>query len=157
MLQSITTFLSGIGIAFWKSWAATLVFLGLSPLLALAGLMGALMWMGDSNADPFLPAGAVSQEIFGNVRTVLAFPDLITTKTQKFVDECAKSAIIAKKRAIGAGVITGLNLSIMQGVIYGVGMYAGIRFVEKGWISCAKSAIIAVWCDDDGHGPGPDR
>jgi len=137
MLQSITTFLSGIGIAFWKSWAATLVFLGLSPLLALAGLMGALMWMGDSNADPFLPAGAVSQEIFGNVRTVLAFPDLITTKTQKFVDECAKSAIIAKKRAIGAGVITGLNLSIMQGVIYGVGMYAGIRFVEKGWISFA--------------------
>merc|ERR1740123_1134408 len=91
--------------------------------------------MGDANADPFLPAGAVSQEIFGNVKTVLAFPHLITTKTVKFADELAKGAVIARKRAIGTGFITGLNLSIMQGVIYGVGMYAGVRFVEKGWVN----------------------
>jgi len=97
-----------------------------------------MMWMGDANADPFLPAGAVSQEIFGNIKTVLAFPNLINTKTVKFADELAKGAVVARKRAIGTGFVTGLNMGIMQGVIYGVGMYAGIRFVEKGWIEFSE-------------------
>merc|ERR1719295_341579 len=91
--------------------------------------------MGSASGDPFLESGAVSQEILGNVKTVLAFPHLITTKTQRFVDAINVGLPIAQKRAVGNGLITGLNLGIMQGVIYGVGMYAGIRFAEKGWVT----------------------
>jgi len=143
---SVTQALAGISIALYRSWRGTLIFLALSPLLVIGGVAQSMMWSGQANADPFLSAGAVSQEIFGNIKTVLAFPHLITTKTVLFADELAKGAVVARKRAIGTGLITGLNMGIMQGVIYGLGMYAGIRFIEKGWLELGElfSALFGV-------------
>jgi len=137
LISSITSALAGISIAFYNSWLATLVFIALFPLMAIGGVAQALMWMGSENSDPFLPSGALSQEIFGNVRTVLAFPHLIQTKTDAFVEELNKALPIAQKRVFGTGLTTALSLSIMQGVVYGVGMYAGIRLVGDGWMTFA--------------------
>jgi len=82
-----------------------------------------------------LESGAVSQEILTNIRTVLAFPYLIVTKTQAFVDKVMDGLPVAIKRASVNGIMLGINLMIMQGIMYGIGMYAGLRFVEKGWVT----------------------
>jgi len=133
LLQSIAQVLIGFGIAFYQSWQVSLVFLALCPLLIIAGAVQSVIWMGtgSSNADPFLDSGTVSQEILMNIRTVLAFPDLITTKTKKFTDELAKGLPVALKRAAVSGAAMGVNLFIGQGVIYGIGMYVGLRFIEN--------------------------
>ena len=43
--------------------------------------------------------------------------------------------IQATKRSAISGFSMGINLFIAQGIVYGVVMYAGLRFAEKGWIS----------------------
>ena len=137
LLQSITQILIGFGIAFYRSWRVSLVFLGLTPLLIIAGVLQTLIWMGtgSQNADPFLDSGIVSQEILINIRTVLAFPYLIITKTDKFFEKLNDGLPIATKRAAVSGLSLGINLLIAQGIVYGVGMYAGLRFAEKGWVT----------------------
>ena len=137
LLQSITQILIGFGIAFYRSWRVSLVFLGLTPLLIIAGVLQTLIWMGtgSQNADPFLDSGIVSQEILINIRTVLAFPYLIITKTDKFFEKLNDGLPIATKRAAVSGLSLGINLLIAQGIVYGVGLYAGLRFAEKGWVT----------------------
>eukprot|EP00486_Rosalina_sp_Unknown_P004417 CAMPEP_0201568932 /NCGR_PEP_ID=MMETSP0190_2-20130828/10301_1 /ASSEMBLY_ACC=CAM_ASM_000263 /TAXON_ID=37353 /ORGANISM="Rosalina sp." /LENGTH=1342 /DNA_ID=CAMNT_0047990649 /DNA_START=38 /DNA_END=4067 /DNA_ORIENTATION=- len=137
LLQSISQILIGFGIAFYRSWRVSLVFLGLTPLLIIAGVLQTLIWMGtgSQNADPFLDSGIVSQEILMNIRTVLAFPYLIITKTDKFFEKLNDGLPIATKRAAVSGLSLGINLLIAQGVVYGVGMYAGLRFADNGWVT----------------------
>ena len=119
-------------LAFIESWQMTLIVLGLAPLLMIAGVATSRLFLGtgtSKNADPFLDSGTVSQEILMNIRTVLAFPYLITAKTKKFQDELAKGLPIAIQRATASGVTMGVQQFISQGVIYGVGMYFGLRFL----------------------------
>eukprot|EP01083_Nonionella_stella_P144172 449617_1 len=54
VIQSISQILSGFGIAFYRSWRVSLVFLALTPLLMISGALGAWAWMsvGSANADP---------------------------------------------------------------------------------------------------------
>eukprot|EP01084_Bolivina_argentea_P226030 381874_1 len=136
LLQSVVQLIIGFAIAFYRSWRVTLVFLGLTPLLVIAGALQTLIWMGTSggNSDPFLDSGIVSQEILTNIRTVLAFPYLIVTKTETFVSKLNDGLPIATKRSAVSGFSMGINLLIGQGIIYGLGMYAGLRFADKGWV-----------------------
>ena len=138
LLQSIVQVLAGMGIAFYRSWRVSLVFIGLSPLFVIAGVIQSMIWMGTddtSSSDPFLESGAVSQEILLNIRTVLAFPHLITTKTQLFHEKVGLGLPVALRRAAVSGFAIGINLCIAQGIVYGIGMYAGLRFVDEGWVT----------------------
>jgi len=138
LVQSIVQVLVGFVIAFYRSWMVTLVFLGLTPLMVIAGVLQSMMWLGTSDAsssDPFLESGSVSQEILTNIRTVLAFPDLIKTKNAAFVAKVNDGLPVATKRAAVNGFSIGLNLMIAQGIVYGVGMYAGLRFADNGWVT----------------------
>jgi len=138
LLQSIVTVLAGFGISFYRSWQVSLVFIGLTPLFGISGFLNMLMWGGtedSSSSDPFLESGIISQEILMNVRTVFAFPHLITSKTNMFVKKVNLGLPIALKRAAISGFSMGCNLFIAQGLTYGLGMYSGLRFVEKGWVT----------------------
>ena len=139
--------MAGFGFAFFQSWEMTLVFTAFLPLLAIAGAAQAMVYMGtgSSSSDPFLESGAVSQEILMNIRTVFAFPDLIPTKKRKFGDELEKGLPVAIKRAAVSGFAMGVNLFITQGVIYGVGMYIGLRFVDSPKIDISFDEVLGAF------------
>merc|ERR1719229_396339 len=147
LLQSISQVVIAFVISFYQSWQVSLVFIGMAPLLVVAGAVQSMIWLGtgSNDADPFLESGTVSQEILMNIRTVLAFPDLIPLKTQKFVDELAKGLPIATKRAAVSGFAMGVNLFIAQGVIYGVGMYIGLRFVGSSKIDVTFDEVMGAF------------
>jgi ATP-binding cassette subfamily B (MDR/TAP) protein 1 len=161
MLQSFSQVVIGFGIAFWQSWEVSLVFLALAPLLVVAGAVQSMIWLGtgSGSSDPFLDSGAISQEILMNIRTVLAFPDLIPTKKGKFEEELEKGLPVAIKRAAVSGFAMGVNLFIAQGVIYGVGMYIGLRFVDDPNIDVTFGEVMgAFFCRHDGwNGPRTGR
>merc|ERR1712176_643443 len=99
MLSGVVSFLTGFGIAFYRSWEVSLVFVGMTPLLMMGGIVQAMIFEGDGDSsDPFFESGTVSQEIFINIRTVLAFPNLITTKTKAFTEKVNLGFPIALKR-----------------------------------------------------------
>jgi ATP-binding cassette subfamily B (MDR/TAP) protein 1 len=80
-----------------------------------------------------------------NIRTVLAFPDLIPTKKGKFEEELEKGLPVAIKRAAVSGFAMGVNLFIAQGVIYGVGMYIGLRFVDDPNIDVTFGEVMGAF------------
>jgi len=80
-----------------------------------------------------------------NIRTVFAFPDLIPTKKRKFGDELEKGLPVAIKRAAVSGFAMGINLFITQGVIYGLGMYIGLRFVDSPKIDISFDEVLGAF------------
>merc|ERR1719242_2515351 len=69
-----------------------------------------------------------------NIRTVLAFPDLIPVKTRKFEDELAKGLPVATKRAAAEGKAHGIMQFCSNGILFGVGMFIGFNMIDAGWI-----------------------
>merc|ERR1712241_266555 len=112
--------------------------------------------MGGKDADPFVQSGSVSQEILTNIRTVLAFPDLIPAKTTKFEEELAKGLPIATKRAAGEGTAHGIMQFCMNGIVYGGAMFIGYYMINAGWITHSQmiNALLGVLCGGVGLGQG---
>ena len=132
MIVTVNQGIIAVGLALYQSWRFTLILFALMPILVIAGVAGAMMYGATGgDADPFLTSGAVSQEIFMNIRTVLAFPDLITVKTKKFQNEIGNGLPVAQKRATISGLTLGLNMGIMYGVVYGLGMFFALSFLVK--------------------------
>jgi len=157
VMQCAGKFLVGFSIAFWKSWEMTLVMLGLLPFVAIGGAaMGKIYDDSGENADPFVASGAVSQEILTNIRTVLAFPDLVPSKTAKYEGELAKGLPTATKRAAGEGAAHGLFQFCLNGVMYGAAFFIGYYMIDAGWIDyyAMINAFLSVLIGGMGLGQG---
>merc|ERR1719474_553471 len=61
LLQSIATILLGLGLAFYRSWQISLVFLGLCPLLVISGALESMKWgrSGEGRAHRIEKSGSV--------------------------------------------------------------------------------------------------
>ncbi|KAJ3116721.1 tRNA N6-adenosine threonylcarbamoyltransferase [Phlyctochytrium bullatum] len=75
IFQSGTTFVSGFVIAFTKGWRLALVLCSVFPLLAGTGFLMAktVARRTGKGSDAYAQAGAVAQEVFAAIRTVVAF------------------------------------------------------------------------------------
>ncbi|XP_051576241.1 ATP-dependent translocase ABCB1-like isoform X2 [Myxocyprinus asiaticus] len=75
LIQSLTTFITGIIIGFVKGWKLTLVILAVSPLLGIsAAIIGKVMTSFTSmEQTSYAKAGAVAEEVLSAIRTVFAF------------------------------------------------------------------------------------
>jgi ATP-binding cassette subfamily B (MDR/TAP) protein 1 len=74
-IQSFSSFVTGMAIAFAASWQLTLVTLGISPLLFASGYLEANMWKGFSSesGEAYKEAGTFIGETVINMRTVASF------------------------------------------------------------------------------------
>lgn len=68
-------FVAGFGIGFYFSWELTLVILAVTPALIIVGsIFGKLMGnMTSEEQTAYAEAGAIAEEAFSSIRTVVAF------------------------------------------------------------------------------------
>eukprot|EP00486_Rosalina_sp_Unknown_P007230 CAMPEP_0201574368 /NCGR_PEP_ID=MMETSP0190_2-20130828/18806_1 /ASSEMBLY_ACC=CAM_ASM_000263 /TAXON_ID=37353 /ORGANISM="Rosalina sp." /LENGTH=661 /DNA_ID=CAMNT_0048002515 /DNA_START=126 /DNA_END=2111 /DNA_ORIENTATION=- len=135
LVQQLASFVFGIILAFFYSWRLTLALMATIPVLVCIGIIQGLLFAGaGKDSDPFVGAGTFSQEVLTNIRTVLSIPDLVTSKYKGFVQKVLEGFPISTKRAGIAGFGLGFFMLGMIGIMYAVGLYAGARFVEAGYI-----------------------
>ena len=74
-LQALAMFISCFGIGFFYSWELTLVILAVTPVLIIVGaILGKIMGgMTNLEQTAYAEAGAIAEEAFSSIRTVVAF------------------------------------------------------------------------------------
>ncbi|XP_060756248.1 ATP-binding cassette, sub-family B (MDR/TAP), member 4 [Neoarius graeffei] len=75
LIQSLSTFLTGFIIGFFKGWKLTLVIVSISPLLGLsaAAIAKIMTTFTSREQTAYAKAGAVAEEVLSSIRTVFAF------------------------------------------------------------------------------------
>ncbi|CAG8487372.1 13651_t:CDS:2 [Funneliformis mosseae] len=115
ILQNAATFFGGFIVAFFESWQLTLVLCSVFPLLIAAGAIMAKSVSGDTSKgqDAYAAAGSLAEQVFSNIRTVLAFGG----QPREFARYSAKLELVYKAGKRKA-VISGIGLSSMMFIIF---------------------------------------
>lgn len=106
-IHNLAVFAVGLGIAFWKGWALTLIILAAIPCLVIVSALIAIIngRLHAKSTAAYASAGAVAQEALSNVRTVTAF--------------CAEDAVVAR---YDAGLEQPLKWGKLQGLLGGLAL-----------------------------------
>ncbi|XP_072174900.1 ATP-dependent translocase ABCB1-like [Diadema setosum] len=144
-LQYTALFLSGFGIAFWKSWELTLVLIALTPLLAVAGgfMSYVLTTYAKQEQEAYAGAGSVAEEVLSCVRTVIAFGGE-RKEVKRYEKELRVARDVGVKKGVTTGVGMGLTMFIMFGS-YALAFWYGPKLVADGVIS-GGDVMIVFFC-----------
>ncbi|KAG9306772.1 hypothetical protein G9A89_005672 [Geosiphon pyriformis] len=132
IIQYVTTFIAGFVIAFTKGWKLSLVLTSVIPLLVAAG--GAMAY-GISNSavdgqDAYGAAGAVAEQVFGGIRTVVAFAG-----ERREIVRYKEKLQIAYKVGVKKALISGIGMGAIMGILfstYGLAFWYGAKLVVNG-------------------------
>lgn len=129
-LQSISSLITGMVIAFIASWQLTLVALGLTPLMMFAAKIQAAFNQGFSAANdgPYKESAGFITEAVTNMRTVASFgrEDNLLKSYNAKLDPPLRAAV---KKGNGSGLAFGLSQFVMFGT-YAVIFYVGALFTR---------------------------
>ncbi|CAF1379240.1 unnamed protein product [Adineta ricciae] len=114
-IKYFASFITGVIIGFAKGWKLALVILSFSPLLfGMAMLFSKFaVSLTIMEAKSYENAGAIAEEVFSSIRTVLAYNGQNREK-----ERYAKNLNEAKKSSVRRGIINGLTMGFMCLVIY---------------------------------------
>jgi ATP-binding cassette subfamily B (MDR/TAP) protein 1 len=131
MIQSISSFIAGLTIAFYSSWQVTLVTLAVTPLSIFCSAAQQKLHKGMSeNSDAaYKDSAAIITEAVCNMRTVASFGN------QKHLMKIFESRLegptqAAKRKGHISGAIFGAS-NFCVFVVYAVAFYAGIYFMNE--------------------------
>jgi ATP-binding cassette subfamily B (MDR/TAP) protein 1 len=132
VFQSATAFVCGFIIAFVKGWKLALVLCCVFPILG-----GASFFMAKSlkartaqGSDNYAAAGAIAQEVFSSIRTVVAFGGQNREKERYFAQ--LKEA---EKEGIKSSWINGITIGVVFFIIfstYSLGFWFGGIMINNG-------------------------
>ncbi|GFR64849.1 multidrug resistance protein 1 [Elysia marginata] len=130
-VQWTSTFFTGFTIGFAYGWKLTLVILAVSPLLALAASLFSYLAasMTSKELEAYAKAGAVAEEVFGAIRTVVAFGGQEKEAQRYFKNLGAAQAFGIKK-----GFTNGASMGFIWFVIFGceaLGFWYGAKLVRE--------------------------
>ncbi|XP_071152978.1 ATP-dependent translocase ABCB1-like isoform X2 [Mytilus edulis] len=132
MIQWVTTFIAAFVIAFISGWKLALASVAFCPVLVVVGAFMTrwLQTISRREAQSYASAGAVAEEVFLSIRTVMAFNG--QTKECERYNENLKHA---NRQAFRKGIATGLGLSVFWFFIYSafaVAFWYGIYLIRNG-------------------------
>ncbi|KAH9508579.1 ATP-dependent translocase ABCB1 [Bulinus truncatus] len=143
-VQWFASFVAGFVIGFANGWKLTLVILAVSPfLVGAAGLFSKLAAsMTSKELEAYAKAGGVAEEVFGAIRTVVAFGG-----QEKESDRYASNLTEAQKFGVKKGFTNGASMGFIWFVIfccYALGFWYGGKLVrdEKDIYSLGKMIIV---------------
>ncbi|ESO02188.1 hypothetical protein HELRODRAFT_65830, partial [Helobdella robusta] len=111
----LATFVAGIVIGLSYDWKLGLVVLAMSPLLAVAGGLMTYLISATTSKElaAYAKAGAVAEEVFSAIRTVVAF-----SGQKKECQRYEKNLDEAKKFGIYKGIVNGGGMGVVFLVMY---------------------------------------
>ncbi|KAK0066802.1 ATP-dependent translocase ABCB1 isoform X7 [Biomphalaria pfeifferi] len=143
-VQWFSCFIAGFVIGFVNGWKLTLVILSVSPfLIGAAGLMSKLAAsMTSKELEAYAKAGAVAEEVFGAIRTVVAFGG-----QDKESKRYASNLTEAQNYGVKKGFTNGASMGFIWFVIfccYGLGFWYGGTLVreEKDVYTVGKMLVV---------------
>ncbi|KAJ2634644.1 hypothetical protein GGF40_004076 [Coemansia sp. RSA 1286] len=132
VIQFLTTFITGIILAFTKGWRLTLVVLSVLPvLIGSAGLMGILLAESTTGGqDGYAEAGGVADEVLSSIKTVMAFGG-----QDRELERYNKKIIKARSKGLKKSLIMGACMGFIMFSIYSVyalGFWYGGKLAREG-------------------------
>ncbi|XP_063421437.1 ATP-dependent translocase ABCB1-like isoform X2 [Mytilus trossulus] len=130
-LQWTSGFLTGFIIGFIYGWKLTLVILAISPLLAVTGfVMNKLVAdMSSKESEAYAKAGAVAEEVFSSIRTVVSFGGQ-QKECQRYNSHLQNAKDVGIKKGYTNGFSVGLVYVVMFGA-YALGFWYGAKLVRE--------------------------
>ncbi|KAJ3409717.1 ATP-binding cassette, sub-B (MDR TAP), member 4 [Chytridiales sp. JEL 0842] len=130
--QAGTAFITGFIIAFVKGWRLALVLCAVFPILGGASALMAksLKARTSQGSDNYANAGAIAQEVFSSIRTVVAFGGQGREILRYF-----EHLKLAEKQGIRAAMINGATVGFVFMVIfstYALGFWFGGTLINRG-------------------------
>ncbi|KAJ2002549.1 hypothetical protein GGI04_003293 [Coemansia thaxteri] len=131
VIQYVSTFFTGIIIAFAKGWRLTLVVLAALPVLVLAtSLMGMLMSKNAAGGqDSYADAGGVADEVLSSIKTVMAFGGM-NRELERYKEKLAKAKAAGLRKAWVLGAGMGFIMFSIYGV-YALGFWYGGKLARE--------------------------
>ena len=132
LFQSIAAFLAGMVVAFVKGWELALVVLSLSPLLAAAAvlMMKFAFTQAQDETKAYAKAGAIAQEVLGNIRTVTSFGGQ-NVEVERYAVNLEEARRFGTKKGVVLGIMMGAVFFIIFGS-YSLGFSYGIKLINDG-------------------------
>ena len=145
VLQQGTVFFVGLAVGFSFGWKLALVILACAPLLGLAGGFMMTMMTGakKKEGEAYMRAGALVEEVVGNMRTVVAFSG----------EERARSAYVRalsgmKRAAAFAGMTAGVGMGMVLFIMfcsYALALWYGGRLVLQDAQNYSGGTVLIVF------------
>ncbi|KAJ2878306.1 hypothetical protein IWW38_006354, partial [Coemansia aciculifera] len=131
VLQYVTTFFTGIIIAFVKGWKLTLVVLSVLPVLVGASaLMGILLSKNASGGqDSYAEAGGVADEVLSSIKTVMAF-DGMARELERYREKILKARAAGLRKSWVLGGCMGFIMFSIYSV-YALGFWYGGKLARE--------------------------
>ncbi|KAF9584456.1 Multidrug resistance protein 1 [Lunasporangiospora selenospora] len=142
VIMSLTMFVAGFVIAFVRGWRMALVLMSAVPLMAVCGALMAKYATETSSdgQDSYARAGALAEQAFSSIRTVVAFDGQKREmkKYQVLLDEAYGAGL---KKAIATGLGMGSFMMILF-LSYSLAFWYGSHQVRDGKMDAG--AVLAV-------------
>ncbi|KAM3929583.1 ATP-dependent translocase ABCB1 [Leptodactylus fuscus] len=132
LIQSLTTFLTGIILGFVRGWKLTLVILAISPVMGLSAAIWAKILSAFTNKElaAYAKAGAVAEEVLAAIRTVVAFGGE-TKEIKRYEKNLEDAKKIGIRKAITANLSIGFAF-LMIYASYALAFWYGTTLIISG-------------------------
>uniref|UniRef100_A0A8C5PZC9 ABC-type xenobiotic transporter n=1 Tax=Leptobrachium leishanense TaxID=445787 RepID=A0A8C5PZC9_9ANUR len=129
LLQNLSTFVAGLVVALAKGWQLALVFMAISPLIAVSAGLFSMMTVSltSKECSAYAEAGAVAEEVLSSIRTVVAFGG-----EDKELNRYSSNLGKAQKFGIKKAIISQLSTGLVYFIIYasdGLGFWYGTTLI----------------------------
>jgi ABC-type bacteriocin/lantibiotic exporter with double-glycine peptidase domain len=131
IVQLVVTVAAGLAIAFYFSWALTLIILCVAPLMGAASMLQIKVLAGSGQQIKLAYSGAAqgSCDAMQNIRTVHAL-----AQQEHFLNAYAEKIQVPHRQAVRQAWIGSLGTGFSQGVVfavYALAFYSGYRLVSN--------------------------
>lgn len=140
--QWFSTCIGGFVVGFVYGWKLTLVIISVSPLLvASGGFMATMTTMATKKElSAYAKAGAVAEEVFGAIRTVVAFGGE-KKECQRYNGNLDEAKNFGIRKAMVSGLGMGMVFFIMFSV-YALAFWYGTKLVREDEYTAGKMIIV---------------
>ncbi|XP_060052095.1 ATP-binding cassette sub-family B member 5 [Erinaceus europaeus] len=145
LFQNISTFSIGLAIGLVKGWKLTLVTLSTSPLIIASAAMFSkiVISLTSKELNAYSKAGAVAEEVFSSIRTVVAF-GAQEKEIQRYTQNLKDAKNVGIKKAVVSKLSLGAVYFFMNGT-YGLAFWYGTSLILSGEPGYTIGTVLAVF------------